>query len=371
MDGRTLRVFSSYSHPGPIDDPRVKASAIQACEPYGTGAHGVRTLLEDSAIHRRLEGRIAAMYGARSRAGLLFGLLGERGRALPALIQERDYVLMDDLSHVSLVQGCQLSRAAILRFRHNDLADAESVYRSIPQQALRSGARVFMVADSVFSMDGDIFDLPRAHAFCGQNDVFLILDEAHAFGCIGSSGRGIEQHHGMPGAVDLVIGTLSKGIPSMGGFAVGSARNIEFLRNGFAAPNTFSSPLSPYHCGAALATLDIMDSEPDRLARLHDNSDYLRRSLHEHGFDTGLWKRLIVPLVIGNEIEAAFIWSYLFEHGFFTAAVIAPAVGLGKARLRLIAHAEHSTDDVDAFVECLISARSALEGERAGICATS
>lgn len=363
VGGRTLRVFSSYSYLGLIDDPRVKAAAIQACEPYGTGAHGVRALLGDLEIHRRLERRIAALYEREDALVFSSGYLANLG-VLPALIHERDYVLMDAFSHVSLLQGCQLSRATILRFRHNDIADAEAVYRSIPPSDLGDGARVFMVADSVFSMDGDIFDLPHAHAFCRERGVFLILDEAHGFGSIGLSGRGIEQHYGMPGAVDLVIGTLSKGIPSMGGFAVGPERIVEFLRFGFAAPNTFSSPLSPYHCGAALATLEIMESEPDRLARLHEVSDHLRRSLQEHGFDTGLSETPIVPLVIGSELDAIFIWKYLFDHGFFTAAVIAPAVALGKARLRLVAHAEHSREDVDAFMECLISARLALEASR-------
>jgi glycine C-acetyltransferase len=365
--GRTLRVFSSYSYLGLIGDPRVKAAALHASEPYGTGAHGVRTLLGDLEIHRRLERRIAALYEREDALLFSSGYLANLG-VLPALIREQDYVLMDALSHVSLLQGCQLSGATILRFRHNDIADAEAVHRSIPSSALRDGARVFMVADSVFSMDGDIFDLPRAHAFCSERGVSLILDEAHGFGSIGSSGRGIEQHYRMPGAVDLVIGTLSKGIPSMGGFAVGPERIVEFLRFGFAAPNTFSSPLSPYHCGAALATLDIMDSEPDRLARLQDVSGYLRRSLREHGFDTGLSETPIVPLVIGSELDTLFIWQHLFDHGFFTAAVIAPAVALGKARLRLVAHAEHSREDVDAFMECLIAARSGLEEARA--CAT-
>jgi 7-keto-8-aminopelargonate synthetase-like enzyme len=258
VDGRTLRVFSSYSYLGLIGHPEIEAAAARACEPYGTGAHGVRALLGDLEIHRRVERRVAALYGRD--AALLFssGYLANLG-VLPALIQEQDYVLMDELSHVSLLQGCQLSRGAILRFRHNDIADADAAYRSIPPGDLRQGARVFMVADSVFSMDGDIFDLPAAHEFCRERDVFLILDEAHGFGCIGTSGRGIEQHYGMSGAVDLVIGTLSKGIPSMGGFAVGSTRIIEFLRFGSAAPNTFSSPLSPYHCGAALAALEIKE----------------------------------------------------------------------------------------------------------------
>jgi 8-amino-7-oxononanoate synthase len=359
VDGRTLRVFSSYSYLGLVDHPDVKAAAIRACEPYGTGAHGVRALLGDLEIHRRLEDRIAGLYGRESALLFSSGYLANLG-VLPALIGERDYVLMDALSHVSLLQGCQLSRAKILRFQHNDLADAEAVYQSIPPDELRAGARVFMVADSVFSMDGDVFDLPRAHALCRELGVFLILDEAHAFGCIGPAGLGIEDHYGMPGAVDLVIGTLSKGIPSMGGFATGSVRLVEFLRHGFAAPNTFSSPLSPYHCGAALATFEIMEAEPDRLRRLHEVSDYLRRSLRAHGFDTGLSETPIVPLVIGSEIDAIFIWRYLFEHGFFTAAVIAPAVALGKARLRLIAHAEHSAEDVDAFMDCLLSARTAL-----------
>lgn len=363
VDGRPLRVFSSYSYLGLIDDARVKAAATAACEPYGTGAHGVRSLLGDLEIHRQLERRIAELY--EREAALLFssGYLANLG-VLPALVGERDYILMDALSHVSLLQGCQLSQGTVLRFRHNDIADAEEVYRSIPQEDLRAGARVFMVADSVFSMDGDLFDLPRAHAFCRAREVFLILDEAHAFGCIGKTARGIEEHYGMIGATDLLIGTLSKGIPSTGGFVVGSERIVEFLRYGFAAPNTFSSPLSPYHCGAALAALTIIESEPDRLAHLSDVSDHLRQSLRARGFDTGLSETPIVPLVIGSEIDTIFIWRYLFDHGYFTAAVIAPAVPLGKARLRLVAHAEHSREDVDAFVDCLVAARLALNESR-------
>jgi len=359
VDGRRLRVFSSYSYLGLIDDPRVKAAAIAACERYGTGAHGVRALLGDLEIHRQLERRIAGLY--KREAALLFstGYLANVG-VIPALVREEDYILMDAFSHVSLLQGCQLSQANLLRFRHNDISDAEAVYRSIPEDDLRRGARVYMVADSVFSMDGDVFDLPRASAFCREHDVFLILDEAHAFGCIGETGLGVEQYHGLRGVTNLVIGTLSKGIPSAGGFAVGSARIVEFLRYGFAAPNTFSSPLSPYHCGAALATLDIMESEPDRLARLHDVSDHLRRSLHEHGFDTGLSETPIVPLLIGSELDTIFVWRHLFEQGFFTAAVIAPAVAIGKARLRLVAHAEHTREDVDVFIDALLAARSAL-----------
>jgi len=273
--------------------------------------------------------------------------------------------LLDVFGVVGLVQGCQLSGATLLRFRHNDLDDAAAAYDTIPRESLARGAGVYLVADSVFSMDGDLFDLPAAHRFCRERGVFMILDEAHGIACVGPTGRGIEEHFDMPSTVDLLLGNFSKGIPSTGGYATGDRRVIEFLRCGYAAPHTFSSPLSPYHCGAACKALEILEREPEHVERLHRMSSRLRRELRRRGFDTGLSETPIVPLIVGSERDTLAVWRYLLDRGYFTGAVVAPAVGLGRARLRLIANAKHDPADVDAFVDCVSEAMDRVRGASA------
>lgn len=351
IHGRQMLVFSSYSYLGLIDDNRVLRAGLEAAARYGVGSHGVRVLTGHSDVHHALESKVAAFLGREDALVFSSGYLANLG-VISGLVEAHDHILIDELAHASLVQGSILSGATTHRFRHNDFEDVARICEKILRDK-KAESQIYLITDSVFSMDGDLLDLPRAVGVKRVYGVKLIIDEAHGIACIGARGRGIEDHFNLPGVIDVQIGTFSKGIPSAGGFVAADRKTIRFLRYIGAAPMVFSAPLSPFHCGAALKALEILDESPELVATLSKNSTRLRTMLTQAGFDVGKSESPIVPLMLGSEMRTLRIWRQLFDKGFLTAAVIAPAVALGKARLRLTAHAGHQPVEIENFVACL------------------
>lgn len=352
IDGQRLTIMSSYSYLGLNFDKRVIEAGYEAAKTYGSGANGVRMLMGNLPIHHELESRLANLVGKEEALVFSSGFLCNIG-VLSTLPDQGDVILIDELAHTSLQQGAMLSGADLGVFKHNDFEHAKSVLERF-QPNLAPDAKVFVVCDSVYSMDGDVLDLESAEAFKRENGALLVVDEAHGLGAIGESGLGLESKVSNAKSIDIHIGTLSKAIPSMGGYVAGSSEYIGYLRY-FAGPIVFSSPLSAFHCGVALEALRILEEEPQHFTRAQTNGSYLRNQLKTAGFDTGASTTPVVPLMLKSEVLTLNVWRELLDRGYFTAVVTSPAVGIGKARLRLSAPPTISHQQIDTFIETLSS----------------
>ncbi len=353
--GREMLLFASYSYLGLLGHPRLSAAAQAAAAQYGTGTHGVRLLAGTLPLHHELEAAVAAFAGRADALTFSSGYATNLA-AITALVGRHDVVLSDKLNHASLVDGCQLSGADFVRFRHNDLADLEScLHRAAP------AATRLVVVDAVFSMDGDIAPLPGLVELCRAYDAWLMVDEAHSIGVLGATGRGIEEHFGLSGVIDVKMGTLSKAIPSVGGYLAGSADLIQIFRHA-ARPFIFSAALPPPQAAAAKAALEVIAAEPERVARVQANARYFRDRLRALGFDILNTETAIVPLICGSDQRAYRMVHECQQRGVFALPVISPAVPEGLARVRATVTAAHTRDEIDCALEVFAAA-----GKKVGI----
>lgn len=357
VDGERYLMMSSYSYLGLNKDERIVAAAQEAAERYGTGAHGVRLLAGSLPIHDELEREVAELVGKPEAIVFSSGYVTNVG-TIEALCGPDDLVLVDKVDHASIIDGCRLSGAAMVRFRHNDpghlarrLADAGTGSRS---DADGRGVRL-VVVDSVYSMDGDIAPLPALREVCDEHGALLMVDEAHALGNIGRTGRGIEEHFGHTAAADITVGTLSKAIPSVGGYAAGPELLIQHLRYN-ARPFVFSAALPAPQAAAALAAVRILRAEPERVAHTQRLAARLRTSLTEAGFDTGHSESAVIPVIVGSSERAYALASACRREGVIGIPVATPAVPNGHARLRIAVTAVHSEADVDVAAKSLAAA---------------
>jgi glycine C-acetyltransferase len=349
VEGREMLSLSAYDYLGLIGDPRIDQAARDAITKYGTGTGGVRMLTGTIDLHHQMEDELAAFKGTDQAVTFSSGYLANMA-VVQALIGPQDRVIMDAFSHRSLVDACKLAGVQIQRFRHNDPASL--------RQELENGApanRTLIIADGVFSMDGDICRLPELIELKKEFRCFLMIDEAHATGVLGDHGRGTDEHFGVPATdVDIWSGSLAKAIPAAGGFACVSQELSIYLQHA-AAPFIFSAALCPPAAAAVRATLAILRQEPERVARLRANADFLRNGLRDLGYDLGASATPIVPVILHDEATAAFFAGHLRDRGVFVTPVMFPAVPQGAARLRLCATAAHTTEDLqfalDAFRE--------------------
>lgn len=352
--GRDLVMLGSYSYLGLIGHPRIDAAARAAVDEWGTGAGGVRLLTGHTTLHERLEARLARFAG-REDAVLYSSGYVTNVAVLSALAGPGDLVLMDKLDHASIVDGALLCGARWRTWRHGDLGHLERLLR---ESRGRYGA-ILVVADSVFSMDGDLLDLPRAAALCREHGARLVVDEAHSIGAVGRAGHGIEEHFGMEGAIDVKIGTLSKAIPSVGGYVAGDAGLVGYLRH-YSRPFIFSAALPPPQAAAALEALDVIEAEPWRVRRAHENAERLRRGLAAQGWDTGRSTTCVIPVLVGDDAKAFDLARELFARGLFVCPIGHPAVPKGQARLRLTVMATHTPEELDFALEAIGEAGAAL-----------
>jgi glycine C-acetyltransferase len=353
--GREMLMFASYSYLGLLGDPRLAAAAQAAAAEYGTGTHGVRLLAGTLKLHHDLETALAAF--THREAALTFSSgYATNLAAITTLVGRRDVVICDKLDHASLVDGCALSGAELMRFRHNDLADLERCLKRAASEATK-----LVVVDAVFSMDGDIAPLPGLVELCRAYDAWLMVDEAHSLGVLGANGRGIEEHFGLNGVIDVKMGTLSKAIPSVGGYLAGSAGLIQMFRHA-ARPFIFSAALPPPQVAAARAALDVMAAEPERVARVQANARYFRERLRALGFNTLHTETAIVPLICGSDERAYQMVRECQQRGVFALPVVSPAVPEGLARLRATVTAAHTRDEIDCALEVF-----AVAGRQVGV----
>jgi glycine C-acetyltransferase len=340
-EGRELLMLSSYDYLGLIGDSRIDDAAIEAIRKYGTGTGGVRLLTGTMDLHHQMERDVAAFKGTPEAITFSSGYLANLA-VVASLLTPQDRVILDSLSHRSLVDACRLAGVPIQRFRHNDIDSL--------RHELSTGApanRTMIIADGVFSMDGDICPLPDLIQVKREFGCFLMIDESHASGVLGRNGRGTDEHFGVDaGEVDIWSGALAKAIPSNGGFVAVSSELAIFLQHA-AAPFIFSAALAPPAVAAVIAALGVLKSEPERVARLQRNAEFLRDGLRALGYDTGHSGTAIIPVILEDERTAALMSGRLREMGIAVTPILFPAVPLGSARLRLCVTAAHSMQDLE------------------------
>ena len=342
VDGREMGMYASYSYLGLVGHPRINQAAKDAIDRFGTGTHGVRTLAGSLILHRELEEKIAEFKGAEDAITYSSGYVTNL-TVISTMVGRGDYVISDKLNHASIVDGCLMSGARFLRFRHNDM---ESLEQRLQQADAEQGSAKLVVVDSVFSMDGDIIDFPNLVAICRKYNAWLMVDEAHSVGVLGKTGRGIEEHFGMPGTIDLKMGTLSKTIPSVGGYVAGKRELIQYLRHASRA-YIFSAAIPPAQAAAAKVAFDVILDEPWRVEKLNANTEQFINGLKGRGFDTMNTQTAIVPVLCGSD-ERAFELTGIAQHkNIFVLPVVSPAVPPGLARLRATVTAAHEQGEIE------------------------
>jgi glycine C-acetyltransferase len=349
VDGRTMTMFASYSYLGLIGHPRINAAAKAAIDKYGTGTHGVRTLAGSLTLHRELEATIARFKGAEDAVTFTSGYATNL-TTVSTLVGRHDVVFSDKLNHASIVDGCLLSGAKFVRFRHNDMDDLRQKLAEAPKAAGR-----LVVADAVFSMDGDVIDLPGLVRLCREYHAWLMIDEAHSLGVLGATGRGIEEHFGMPGVIDIQMGTLSKTIPSVGGYIAGRSDVIKYLRHQSRA-YIFSAALPPAQAAAALEGFRVIEDEPWRVQAVQRNARHFIDSIRQRGLDTLHTRTAIVPVLCGTDERAFQMTAEAQRQDIFVLPVVSPAVPEGQARLRATVTAAHTAEEIDQASEVFAQA---------------
>ena len=337
--GHSLLMLASNSYLGLIDHPRVKRAAAEAVQRFGGGSGGSRLTTGSLPIHDELESAISRFKG--TEATLLFGTGYMANVGILSALGRKDAIIFsDELNHASIIDGCRLARARTVIYRHADMRDLEAKIR-----AVRPSFGV-IVADAVFSMDGDVAPLPEIIALAKKYGLLSMVDEAHATGVIGKTGRGLAEHFGLKEKPDVVMGTLSKALASEGGFVSGRQLLIDYLRN-TARSFIFSTSQSPATLAAAKEALAILEEEPERVARLQENTRAFVDALAENGVETSS-ESAIVPIIVGDEWRALQAANQLYDEGIFLSAIRYPTVAKGSARLRAAMMATHTEDELRA-----------------------
>ena len=347
--GQELLMFSSYSYLGLIGDARIDDAVEAAVRRYGTSTGGVRLLTGTLDLHHELEAELADFLGVEAAAVFSSGYDANVG-VITSLFGPGDWAILDRYAHASIRDGCRMAGMEIRPFRHNDAEDLE---RRLKQADHKGVDRVLIAVDGVFSMDGDQAPLDEIIALKEEYGAFLLVDEAHALGAIGETGRGTCEAQGVdPRRVDILTGSLSKGIPSSGGFVAGRRDLKIYVQHG-SAPYIFSAALTPANAAAALAGIRTLRSDPSIMDRLRRNTRILQDGVRERGLDSGESESPVVPVILGDEFRA-YSWARrMLADGVFVSAVVYPAVARGMARLRLCATAAHEPEDFDALFEAI------------------
>jgi 8-amino-7-oxononanoate synthase len=344
VGGRTLLMFGSNSYLGLTNHPKVKEAAAKALLKYGTGCAGSRFLNGTLDIHLECEARLASFVG--KEAALLYstGFQANQG-VISALVGREDYVLLDRSDHASIVDGARLSFGRTLRFKHNDMKSLEKALMSLPCSKGK-----LIVADGVFSMDGDLFDLPSAVRLADQYNSMIMIDDAHGIGVMGPEGRGTADFFGLTDKVDLIMATFSKSLASLGGFIASDRRTIEYLKHTSRAL-IFSASPAPASVAAVMAAIDILNSEPERIRSLWNNTRRMTTGLKGMGYNLGNTSTPILPVIIGDDLKCLQMCLLLQEEGVFVNPVIYPGVEARRALLRVSLMATHTFAQIDRALD--------------------
>ncbi|HIE56631.1 MAG TPA: glycine C-acetyltransferase [Anaerolineales bacterium] len=345
VDGKRVLNFCSNNYLGLADDPRIVKAARKAAKKYGVGPGAVRTIAGTMDMHVELDKRLAAFKGVESAITFQSGFTANLG-TIPALVGKEDAVFSDELNHASIIDGCRLSRAKIIRYAHCDVADLEKQL----QEHRANYRRALVVTDGVFSMDGDVAPLDEIYAVTKNYDAILMVDDAHGEGVLGKGGRGIVDHFNLHGKVDVEIGTLSKAFGVVGGVVAGDPKVVEWLHQR-GRPFLFSSAMTVPDVAACIKAVDILEESTELVDKLWANADYFKAEMRNLGFDTGQSVTPITPVMLGEASLAQEFSRALYDAGVFGMAIGFPTVPRGKARIRVMISAAHERDDLDMGLE--------------------
>ena len=345
VDGKNVLNFCSNNYLGLANDPRLVQAATEALNKYGVGPGAVRSIAGTMQIHLDLEKRIAEFKGVDAAIALQSGFSANLA-AIPAMVGKEDVLFTDELNHASIIDGCRLSSARIVRYLHADPADLERVIK----ENAGTYRRALCITDGVFSMDGDIAPLDKIYEITSKYDVMLAVDDAHGEGVIGRNGRGIVDHFDLHGKVDLEIGTFSKAFGVMGGMCAGNQLVVDWIRQR-GRPFLFSSASTPADTAACIAAVDILEKSSELVDKLWENARYFKAAMKEMGFDTGVSTTPITPVMLGEASTAQQFSRELFEESVFAMPLGFPTVPKGKARIRVMISAAHSHQDLDQGLE--------------------
>ncbi len=339
FEGKEVIMLGSNNYLGLTTDERVRAAAIEAVKRYGTSVTGSRFLNGTLELHLELERRLAKFMGTEAAVVFSTGYQSNVG-AISAVAGRGDYVIIDKDDHASIVDGCIMSQAEMKRFRHNNVDSLETVLSKLPEE----GGRLVIV-DGVYSMGGDIAPLPEIVDICNRYGARIMVDDAHGIGVTGN-GRGTSAHFGLTDKVDLIMGTFSKSFASIGGFITGSAEVIYYIQHK-ARPLIFSAALPAPQAAAVLAALDIIEGEPQHVAQLWDNAEFMRSGLKDLGYNTLSSNSPIIPIVTGTDFQTAIAWNALIEEGVYTNPVVPPATPPNGGILRTSYTATHRREHLE------------------------
>jgi glycine C-acetyltransferase len=340
VDGKRVLNFCANNYLGLANHPRMKEAAKRAIEEYGVGPAAVRSIAGTMSLHLELEKRLAHFKQVEDALSFQSGFNANLA-VIPALMSQGDVIFSDELNHASIIDGCRLSRAKIVRFEHRN---PDSLRQVVEGQT--DYRRRLIITDGVFSMDGDIAPLDKLADIADEHGILLMTDDAHGEGVLGRGGRGIVDHFDLHGRVDIEVGTLSKAFGVMGGYVAGKKDIVQWLRQR-GRPFLFSSAVTPADVAACIAAVDLLEESTELVERLWENTRYFKAEMKGLGFDTGESETPITPVMLG-EAPVAFEFSkQLFDGGLFTMALGFPTVPRGKARIRVMLSAAHSRDDLD------------------------
>jgi len=345
VDGKRVLNFCSNNYLGLANHPRIVQAVQEAVKKYGVGPAAVRSIAGTMDLHLELERRLAAFKGVEAAITFQSGFTANLG-TIPALVGKDDAVFSDELNHASIIDGCRLSGAKIIRYAHCNPQDLDRVL----SEEREKFPRAMVITDGVFSMDGDIAPLDKIYEVAQKYQVILMVDDAHGEGVIGKGGRGIVDHFSLHGKVDVEVGTLSKAFGVVGGVSAGNPVVVEWLRQR-GRPFLFSSAMTVPDVAACLAALDILEGSTELVDKLWDNTRYFKAGMHKLGFDTGLSTTPITPIMLGEAPLAQQFSRELFEAGLFAMSIGFPTVPKGKARIRVMISAAHAREDLDKGLE--------------------
>ncbi len=346
IDGRETIMLGSNNYLGLTNHPEVKAAAADALAKYGSGTAGSRFLNGTLDIHVRLEERLAEFMRRDTALTFSTGFQVNLG-VISCLLDRRDTVFLDQLDHACIIDGARLGFGKQVKYRHNDMADLEERMAAVDPDRGR-----LVIVDGVFSMEGDVVDLPGLVAVAERHGARIMVDDAHGIGVFGASGRGVGEHFGLEDRVDLVMGTFSKSLAAVGGFVAGDAAVIEWIKHN-ARSLIFSASPPPASVASVIAALDIIEREPERRERLWENTDFMKKEFNRLGFDTGNSQSPVIPLVVGENERAFTMTGRLQAEGVFVNPVVSPAVPPGRAMIRTSFMATHTREQLEQALEAI------------------
>ena len=352
FDGKKVINLASNNYLGLTTHPKLREAALEATKKYGVGSGAVRTITGTMKIHMELEERIARFKNVEACVVFQSGFTANAG-TVSAVLGKEDFIISDQLNHASIIDGARLSRAKILVFNHKDIAHAEQQLESVKNEP----GKKLLITDGVFSMDGDVGPLPQLCDLAEKYCAIMMVDDAHASGVLGRSGRGTVDHFDVHGRVDIQVGTLSKAIGALGGYVCGTRDLIDFLYHR-ARPFLFSTSHPPSVAATCIAAFDVLEQEPERIEKLWENTRYWKKELGLLGFNIGgkttpQSETPITPIIIGDGRLTMDFSRELFKEGVLGTGIAFPTVPEGKARIRTIMTATHTEDELDTALEVL------------------